>query len=466
MAFPEVINSSIMGKQEIPFKIIHPHAAGIDVGSRSHMVAVDQVKENVREFGVCTKDHEELITHLYACGVTTIAMESTGSYWQTLFSALQQADFEVLLVPGSQTKNVKGRKTDVLDCQWIQKLHSLGLLSGSLLLSDTFQQLRTYYYHRQHLVEQSARYSSKMQKCLRLMNIRLDVVLNDITGQSGMAIIEAILSGARDPEYLASLVSARVKRSRQQIAAALHGWWREELLFELEACLDFYRLYEGKLKECDQVIEQFLIKHAPETEVSAEEEQQLKANRKKRGKHAPGFDLPHLAFRYFQTDLFAVNGISFNTVLCLLTNMGHDLHRFPTAKSFACWLGLVPNNKVSGGRIISNRTPVGKNYIAKALRHAANAIGNHKNHELTPFFRRIAFRKGRIAAIIATARKLAVIIWNMVTKKEPYRKELVQVSSQKQKALKLKQIEKRLYALELNKEELDRLFLRSSLAVS
>ena len=299
-----------MGKQELAFRIIHPHAAGIDVGSRSHMVAVDQVKENVREFGVYTKDHEELITHLYACGVETIAMESTGSYWQTLFNALQMAGFEVLLVPGQQTKNVKGRKTDVLDCIWIQKLHSLGLLSGSLLLSDTFQQLRTYYYHRQHLVEQSARYSSKMQKCLRLMNIRLDVVLSDITGTSGMAIIEAILSGARDPEYLASLVGARMKRSRQEIAAALHGWWREELLFELAACLDFYRLYESKIKECDQVIEQFLNKYAPETEVSAEEQQQLKVNRKKRNKHTPGFNLPQLAFRYFQTDLFAITGMS------------------------------------------------------------------------------------------------------------------------------------------------------------
>jgi hypothetical protein len=151
-------------------------------------------------------------------------------------------------VGGNQTKNVKGRKTDVIDCIWIQKLHALGLLSGSLLLSDTFQQLRTYYYHRQHLVQQSARYSNKMQKCLRLMNLRLDVVLNDITGQSGMAVIEAILAGKREPEYLASLVSVRVKKSRQEIADALHGWWREELLFELSACLDFYRLYEDKLK--------------------------------------------------------------------------------------------------------------------------------------------------------------------------------------------------------------------------
>lgn len=170
-----------MGSQEIPFKIIYPHAAGIDVGSRSHLVAIDQNKDNVREFGVYTTDHQNLITHLRTHGITTIAMESTGSYWQTLFNALQKAGFEVLLVGGNQTKNVKGRKTDVIDCMWIQKLHALGLLSGSLLLSDTFQQLRSYYYHRLHLVQQSARYSNKMQKCLRLMNIRLDVVLNDIT---------------------------------------------------------------------------------------------------------------------------------------------------------------------------------------------------------------------------------------------------------------------------------------------
>ncbi|KAB7726614.1 transposase [Rudanella paleaurantiibacter] len=217
-----------MGNSQNSFRIIHPHAAGIDVGSRSHLVAIDQNKDNVREFGVYTNDHLQLIDHLRQHGITTIAMESTGSYWQTLFNALQQAGFEVLLVGGSQTKNVKGRKTDVIDCIWIQKLHSLGLLSGSLLLSDTFQQLRTYYYHRQHLVQQSARYSNKMQKALRLMNIRLDVVLNDITGQSGMAVIEAILARQHDPEHLVSLVSVRVKKSRQEIGHALQGWWRED----------------------------------------------------------------------------------------------------------------------------------------------------------------------------------------------------------------------------------------------
>ncbi|MNQ54961.1 Transposase [compost metagenome] len=212
-----------MKRNELSLQIVNPHAAGIDVGSRSHMVAVDQNKDNVREFGVYTKDNEQLIIHLRNFGINTVSMESTGSYWQVLFSTLQNAGFEVLLVGGSQTKNVKGRKTDVIDCLWIQKLHSLGLLTGSFLLSDTIQELRTYYNYRQHLLEQSARYLNKMQKSMRLMNIRLDIAIRDITGKSGLAIAETILAGHRDTQYLASLVDVRVKKTQQEIADSLNG---------------------------------------------------------------------------------------------------------------------------------------------------------------------------------------------------------------------------------------------------
>jgi transposase len=389
-------------------------------------------------------------------------MESTGTYWQTLFNALQKAGFEVLLVGGSQTKNVQGRKTDVLDCMWIQKLHSLGLLSGSFLLSDTLQELRTYYYHRQHLVEQISRYTHKMQKALRLMNIRLDVAIRDITGKSGLAIIEAIPAGIRDPQHLASLVDVRMKKSRQQIAEALHGSWREELLFELKACLHFYRLYEEALRECDQVIESALMKHVPQRAASEPEGKALKQSKKKSSKNAPGFHVARIAYQYFRTDLLAISGISYGTVLCLLTTMGKDLHRFPTAKSFASWLRLVPNNKISGGRIISRHTPSGKSYLAIALRQAANSIGNQKEHELTPFFKRIAFKKGRIAAITATARKLAVIIWNMVTKAEPYKKNEIRENNEKSRRMGLRQVEKRIQALKLNQGELDKLFSKAS----
>lgn len=219
-----------MGKQTATLPVINAQAAGIDIGSREHWVAIDQNKENVRSFGVYTQDHQQLILHLQQHGITSVAMESTGSYWQTLFSALQEAGFKVMLVGGSQTKNVQGRKTDVIDCLWIQKLHSLGLLSGSFLLSDTMQEFRTYYYHRQHLVEQLATYTNKMQKALRLMNVRLDVAIRDITGKSGLAIMEAILAGNRDPNYLASLVDVRMKKSQEEIAQSLHGSWRQELL--------------------------------------------------------------------------------------------------------------------------------------------------------------------------------------------------------------------------------------------
>jgi transposase len=203
-----------MNVKEFSMKIIHPQAAGIDIGSKSHWVAVDQVADHVKEFGVYTQDHQKMIDYLRSYNIDTIAMESTGSYWQTLFNALQRAGFEVILVQGSHTKNVKGKKTDVLDCMWIQKLHSLGLLSASFLLSDYLQAMRTYYAHREHLIEQTSKYINKMQKALRLMNIRLDVVINDITGQSGRAILDAIVAGHRDPEYLASLTSQRLKNSK------------------------------------------------------------------------------------------------------------------------------------------------------------------------------------------------------------------------------------------------------------
>ena len=432
-----------MEKKKLSLQIINLHAAGIDVGSRSHVVAVDQNKENVRSFGVYTKDHELLISHLTDHGITSVAMESTGSYWQTLFNSLQRAGFEVILVAGSQTKNVQGRKTDVIDSIWIQKLHSLGLLSGSFLLSDVLQELRTYYNHRLHLIEQIARYTLKMQKTLRLMNVRLDIAIRDITGRSGITIIEAILAGDHDPSHLASLVDIRTKRSKEEIAESLHGSWREELLFELKACLNFYKFYNQALAECDRTI--------------------LKGYNRKKTKNAPEFNVSKVAFQYFKTDLFAIPGISHSTVLCLITNIGTDIRKFPSAKAFACWLRLVPNNKISGGRIISSRVRSGKNHIATALRHAANSIGNQKDHDLAPFFKRIAFRKGRVAAITATARKLAIIIWNMITKNQPYSISEVQLNKEKYKKIKLRQIQRNISTLQLNHDELTKLFERSSL---
>lgn len=452
-----------MKEKELSMQIVHPNAAGIDIGSKTHWVAVDQIPGNVREFGVYTRDHQRLIEHLKSHQITTVAMESTGSYWQTLFHALQKAGFEVILVQGSQTKNVKGKKTDILDCMWIQKLHTLGLLSSSFLLSDYLQTLRTYYAHREHLVEQTAMYINKMQKALRLMNIRLDVAIRDLTGKSGRAILDAILAGHRDPDYLASLAHFRVKKTPQEIAAALQGNWRDDLLYELRSCLKFYDAYKKEIVACDQQIQTILLNFFPEKELLAlENKVPDKTVRKQINRNSPSFNVRHLAFAHLKTDLFQIPGVSHSTVLCLLCNMGNDIKRFSSAKRFASWLRLVPNNKLSGGRIISSKTPKGKNAIALALRQAANSIGNQKEGPLTPFFKRIAYRKGRNAAITATARKLAIIIWNMVTKTQSFLQPNTELLLERRKNAQVKNIKMRLFRLNLTDSEITALFEKTS----
>jgi transposase len=456
-----------MEQKDLAMPIIHSHAAGIDIGSKSHWVAVDQLHEHVREFGVYTRDHLQLIDYLRLHHITTVAMESTGSYWQTLHNALQKAGFEVLLVRGTQTKNLRGKKTDVIDCMWIRQLHSLGLLSASFLLSDLLQTLRTYYDHREHLIGQTSKYINKMQKALRLMNIRLDVAIRDITGKSGRAMLEAILQGQRDPVYLASLADYRIKKSNDELVAALQGHWRDDLLFELRSSLELYDIYVQQIKTCDHQLEQLLQTSTPPAEEERlEHPPALSVRAKQPSKFAPDFNVRQLAFAYFKTDLFQIPGVSFTTVLSLLCNMGQDIHRFATAKQFASWLRLVPNNKVSGGKIISSRTPKGKSTIANSLRLAANSVGNMKAHPLTPFFKRIAYRKGRTAAITATARKLAVIIWNMITKKQDYRHQENEIIQQKRKATQIKNIKSRLFKLDLSKEEMENLFRTTSFSTS
>jgi len=456
-----------MNQQELAMKIVHPNAAGIDIGSKSHWVAVDQLVSNVREFGVYTKDHQNIIAHLKFHRITTVAMESTGSYWQTLFHSLQKAGFEVVLVQGSQTKNLRGKKTDLLDCMWIQKLYTLGLLTASFLLSDKLQTLRTYYAHREHLVEQAAMYINKMQKTLRLMNIRLDIAIRDIVGKSGRAILDAILAGQRDPEYLASLAHFRVKKTPQEIAEALHGNWREDLMFELKSCLTFYDTYKKEITICDIHIESMLLRYRPQDEeLILKNETPEKPKYKQANRNSPSFNVRQLAFAHLKTDLFQIPGVSHSTILCILCNMGNDIRRFPSAKQFASWLRLVPNNKMSGGRLISSRTPKGKNPLAIALRQAANSIGNQNNHPLIPFFKRVAYKKGRNAAITATARKLAVIIWNMIIKSQDYIQHDTQSLTEKRKNAQISNIKKRLFRLNLTETEMNAIFKKTSLSIT
>lgn len=436
--------------EKISMNVLNPHAAGIDVGSRSHHVAVGQQSGDVRVFGVYSCDHQQLVGWFRERGIETVAMESTGSYWQTLFAALQDAGFEVLLVNGKQIKNVKG-KTDVKDCVWIQKLHSLGLLTGSFLPQQHIAQLRTYYRHRQSLVEQASKMTNKMQKSLRLMNVRLDVAVNDIMGKSGRAIIEAILKGKRDGQQLAQLADERVKKSKKEISQALQGQWQAELLYELKDCYELYQVFVQKMDNCDKEMGKLL------EGITAQPTDQTplpKLAKKKRRKNQVKLDVSRLSYQYTGVDLFAIEGVSYNTIMCFLAEVGDDIKKFASSKQFTAWLRLAPNNKISGNKLISSRTAKGKNRLAQSLRHAANAIGQQKSGALTRFFKRIAFKKGREAAITATARKLAVIIWNMITHQVPYKPMEEQAYNERIRQTVIKNIKNKMERLKISFDQL------------
>ncbi len=397
--------------------IVNPNAAGIDIGSKSHFVAVGPKDDQIKEFGIYSSDHKDIISYMHLHKIATIAMESTGSYWQTLFFELQKAGFEVSLVSGHQTKNLKA-KTDVKDAQWIQKLHSLGLLSGCFLPDEQTNRLRIIHRHRKSLVEESAKMTNMMQKSLRLMNLRLDVVLSDITGKSGMLIINAILRGERDGKILSELTDRKVKKSKEEIADALQGHWSEEYLYELKDCFELYGILQEKIQNCDVQIENLLVEFTKDSKNDAKEVVLTKKQIK--GKNQPKFNLTKLSYQYYGVDLFAIEGISVNTVLTLITEIGKGIYKFNTAKQFSSFLRLAPSNRISGGKVISSRTPKGANRLALALRNAANTIDRKKEGNLMHFFKRVAYKKGRAAAITATARKLAVIIWNMIVKQVEY----------------------------------------------
>ena len=411
-----------MGKKEMGMEIVNDNAAGIDVGSRSHFVAIGQRKEDVREFGVYEDDNQSIIKWLKENKIKTVAMESTGNYWQNLFSALQEAGFDVLLANGKFTKNIKGKKTDVQDCQWIQKLHSLGLLSSSFLPDETTEQLRTYCRHRNNLLEMAASASKKMQKYLRLMNFRLDVVVNDVCGLTGLSIIDSICKGETDPKKLASLRHGNCRKSEEEIAKALQSNGRKDYLFALVQEYQMYLEIQAKIVFCDQEINKFTSDYIDRNESIQHLKTDDKIHKRANKNCIKSMDLNQVAFKYFNgVDLMKIEGLSHSTILSIMSEIGPEgFKKFPTADHFASWLRLVPNNKVSGGKILSSRVAKGSNRLKIALRLAANAIGNMKGANLYNFFIRICIRKGRTAAITATARKLAIIIWNMVVKKIQY----------------------------------------------
>ena len=436
-----------MPKKTLEMEVINPKAAGIDVGSRSHFVAIGQSDQEVKEFGVCQEDLEDLVEYLKSHDIETVALESTGTYWQNLHALLIASGFDVILCNGKFTKNIQGKKTDVKDCQWIQKLHTLGLLNTSFLPSEDTEILRTYCRHRMTLIERAASCSNKMQKYLKLLNLRLDVVVSDVCGKTGMEIIRAICQGENNAQVLASYRDPRCKASEVEIAKALKGNNRSDYLFGLSQELDIYDTLQSQIRACDQKIIGQITRTIDKNDGKKEHVLEKKTRKKVNKNAIKGIDMDKASYQMFEgVDLLEIEGVSHATVLTLMSELGIEgIQKFNSAKQFSSWLRLSPNNKISGGKVLSSRIPKGSNRTKIALRNAANSIGNlKKDTPLKLFFAKISFRKGRAAAISATARKLAVIIWNMVTKSTPYQKDLGIVDIKKQQEKLIKRIRKQM----------------------
>lgn len=395
--------------------LTHPNAAGIDIGSASHYVAVppDRDDEPVREFASFTADLHRLADWLTACGVDTVAMESTGVYWIALFELLEARGFTVLLVNARHVKNVSGRKSDVLDCQWLQQLMTYGLLRGAFRPADEVCALRSLSRQREMLLRSQGRHVQHMQKALTQMNIQLANVISDVAGVTGQKILRAIVAGERDGHTLAAFKDSRIKASADEIAKSLQGNWRAEHLFALKQALALFDFIGTQLAECDAAIEAQLHR------LQAHDGEPAKGKKRSRARNAPKFDLRVQLFKMCGVDLTRIDGIDVTTALAVVSEIGVDMSRFPTIKHFTSWLGLCPGTKITGGKLLSGKTKRCANRAAQALRLAAAALRSSKS-ALGAYFRRMCSRMDKPKAVTAAAHKLARLIYTMLTKGQEY----------------------------------------------
>jgi len=415
----------------------HPHAAGIDIGARQILVSVPPASapDPVRTFATFTEDLHALRDWLKECAITTVAMESTGVYWIPLFQILEAAGLEVCLVNARHAKNLPGRKTDVQDCQWLQYLHSVGLLRASFRPVDQVCAVRSILRHRDGLVRGAARCVSHLHKALTQMNVQLQHVISDLTGVTGLAILQAILDGERDPQKLAALKDRRIKATHDTLAKSLCGDWREEHLFTLRQSHELWLEHRRLIGQCDQEIARLLARF--DTQAPAPLSTPNKSSHRRPQRNEPSFLAREESYRVLGVDLTAVPGFQTPTALLLLCELGPGFaEKFTTAKHFGSWLGLCPDNRITGGKVYSVRTRDVKSRVAEALRLAAQSLWQAKNY-FGDLYRRWKARLGAPKAITAMAHKLARILWHLLKYKEPFNPEVFAREEEKMKRKRL-----------------------------
>lgn len=402
-------------RKRVELSVVYPNAAGIDIGAHSHFVAVPpkRAEQVVREFGSFTDDLRQMSEWLKDCAVDTVVMESTGVYWIPVYEFLESQGFTVFLVNARHVKNVSGKKSDVLDSQWLQQLMSFGLLAAAFRPDEQVCVLRALARQRASLVTEQARQTQRMQKALTQMNVQLANVISDIMGETGQKIIRAIVAGERNGQKLAQLRNYRIRASEREIAQALCGTWREEHLFCLKQALQLFDVHQSLIQEADHCIQTQL------TKLQRHELTLPVLKNKGRAKSAPGFDVRSALYRWAGIDLTRIGGVDVGTALTVLSELGTDLSKFKTVKHFASWLGLCPGTRISGGKRLSRATKRIANRVTKALKLAAQGV-SHSHCALGAYYRQMAARLGSGKAITATAHKLARYVYVMLTRGEDY----------------------------------------------
>ena len=431
--------------------VVHPDAAGIDIGNESHYVAVSPQRdaEPVREFGCFTSDLHRLARWLKQCGVKTVAMQSTGVYWIAVYDILEEYDLEVYLVNAKHTKNLPGRKTDVQESQWLLKLHTYGLLRNSFRPPEGIRTLRTYWRHRAEQVQGAAECIQRMQKVLTQMNVQLANVISDLSGTTGQAIVRAIVAGERDPHRLAQLRNYRVQASEEEVARSLQGNWRKEMLFALRQELELYDFYRQRVAECDKQLETELKQWPARDTAPVLEDKDgnggagnpRKPRRKPTG-NLPQFNLAGELERITGVDLTRIDGVDLMTAQTVISEAGLDMSCWKTEAHFVSWLGLCPRNEISGGKVLKRATRHVVNRIASALRMAATTLLRSQTY-LGAQYRRLRTRLGAPKAITAMANRLARLIYRMLKHGNQYVDKGLQYYEEKYRAQQIRLLRKK-----------------------